>query len=98
MSELTHVATLMKELMRLESKSNKLCNRAYKTRNEYASKDWRAYRKVHSRLKVVKKQIGYHFKLSQDTFHSIDPSIRPYSDLTTGCNVQTISPKPPQGP
>lgn len=70
MSEPTRVAELMKELMRLESMSNKLCHRAYKTRNEFASKEWRAYRKVHSRLKVVKKQIGNHLKVSQDTFHS----------------------------
>jgi hypothetical protein len=68
MSELTRVAILIKELKALESKSNKLYNRAYKTRNEYASKDWLAYRKVHYRLKYVKKRIGTYLKLSQDTF------------------------------
>jgi len=62
MSELARVATLIQELNQLERKSNKLCHYAY------ASKDWRAYRKVYLRLKFVKKQIECSLKMSQDTF------------------------------
>ena len=66
MSELARVATLIQELNQLERKSNKLCHYAYK--NDHASKDWRAYRKVYLRLKFVKKQIECSLKMSQDTF------------------------------
>jgi hypothetical protein len=72
MSELARVSALMKELKKLESTSNKLCHRAYKKRFEVASKDWRTYRKVHARLKTVKKQLEYHLKLSQDMFFVLD--------------------------
>jgi hypothetical protein len=68
MSELARVATLIQELNQLERKSAKLCHYAYKTRHDHASKDWRAYRKVYSRMKSVKKQIECSLKMSQDTF------------------------------
>ena len=87
----TRVAALMKELKMLESKSNKLWTRAY------ASDDWRAYRKVYSRLKSVKKQIGNHLEMSQHTFSRIftrflDPAVRLPSFVST--NAQN-SKKPP---
>jgi hypothetical protein len=88
----TRVAALMKELKLLESKSNKLWTRAYKRPYAYASDDWRAYRKVYSRLKSVKKQIGYHLELSQDTFYILDPVVRLPSFVST--NAQN-SKKPP---
>jgi hypothetical protein len=64
MSELARVATLIQELNQLERKSNKLCHYAYK--NDHASKDWRAYRKVYLRLKFVKKQIECSCKMSRE--------------------------------
>lgn len=66
-----YLTALRKELNHLENTSARLYNRAYKTRNEYASKDWKEYRKVYDKLKRVKKEIAVVYKMSQDTFNNI---------------------------
>lgn len=66
-----HLMALRKELKTLENTSTRLFHRAYKTRNEYASKDWKEYRKVYDKLKRVKKEIAEVYKMSQDTFKNI---------------------------
>lgn len=63
-----YLTTLRKNLTNLENESARLYNRAYKTRNEFASKDWKEYRKVYAKLQQVKKEVAHVYKMSQDTF------------------------------
>ena len=60
--------TLRKELRALEASSNRLYNKAYKTRHDHAAKDWKQYRKVYARLKTVKTELSVIYEKSQKTF------------------------------
>lgn len=86
--------TLLKELKMLELQSNKLCHRAYKTRFEVASKEWQKYRKVHLRLKQVRKQVAERLRSSQDV-HWTDKK-KPTYHLGEPRNVPQKPPKFPK--
>lgn len=66
--EMQRLLTLRKELQSLEASSSKLYNRAYKARYDHASKDWKAYRKVYTRLRVVQKELAQKYRASQESF------------------------------
>jgi hypothetical protein len=57
---------LCQEIKALEATANKLFYRASKkTRMEYASKDWKAYRKVYAKLQSLRKE---KYQMSQNVF------------------------------
>jgi hypothetical protein len=63
-----YILNIHKELKTLKHASSRLYNCAYKQRFDHASKDWKAYRKVHEKLKKVEKKLSVVYKHSQQTF------------------------------
>ena len=64
----TRIIMLRKEAVRLEASSNRLYNKAYKARYDHASKEWKSYRKVYNRLKIVKNELTIVHALSQNVY------------------------------
>lgn len=62
------IMLLQKEARRLEASSNRMFNKAYKSRYDHASKEWKEYRKVYQRLKIVKKELSAVNAMSQHIY------------------------------
>lgn len=62
------ILLLRKEARRLEASSNRLFNTAYKARYDHASKEWKEYRKLYNKLKMVNKQLSTVNAMSQNVY------------------------------